>query len=102
MAHAIALPEVSDVIRVLALDSTRMNSQLLAEALEREKRFEVLELILDSRSIVTSVLTEKPTVVLISAEIDGDPRKGFQIARELHNLASDSRVVMLLDAPSAA
>ena len=37
MAHAIALPEVSNVIRVLAADATRMNSQLLAAALERDK-----------------------------------------------------------------
>ena len=36
MAHSIALPEVSQSIRVLAADSTRMNSQLLANALVRD------------------------------------------------------------------
>ncbi len=97
MAHAIALPDVSEVIRVLAADSTRMNSQLLVSALERDKRFEVLESAMDSRSLAALVLKEKPAVLLISAEMDGDPRKGFQLARELNGMRTESRIVMLLD-----
>jgi len=97
MAHAIALPEASEVIRVLAADSTRMNSQLLASALERDKRFQVLEPVSDSRGIVGAVLKDKPGVVVISAELDDDPRKGFEIARELYTMRVETRVVMLLD-----
>lgn len=97
MAHAIALPDVSEVIRVLAADSTRMNSQLLAAALEREKRFQVLEPVSDARGIIPAVVSEKPAVVVVSAELDGDPRKGFEVARELHARRAECRVVMLLD-----
>ncbi len=97
MAYAVALPEVSEVIRVLAADSTRMNSQLLAAVLERDKRFQVLEPVTDSRAIAAAVMKEKPTVVLISAELDKDPRKGFQITRELSATLPQARVVMLLD-----
>lgn len=97
MAHAIALPEVSEVIRVLAADSTRMNSQLLASALERDKRFQVLEPAIDSRTIVSVVLQDRPAVVLISAMLDDDPRKGFQVARELSVAHTESRIVMLVD-----
>jgi DNA-binding NarL/FixJ family response regulator len=97
MAHAIALPEVSEVIRVLAADSTRMNSQLLAAALERDKRFQVMEPAVDSRTILALVLQEKPAVVLISAMLDDDPRKGFQVARELSAARTESRIVMLVD-----
>jgi two-component system nitrate/nitrite response regulator NarL len=97
MAHAIALPEVSAVIRVLAADATRMNSQLLAAALERDKRFEVLDPVSDARGIVAAVAKEKPAVVVISAELDEDKRKGFEVARELHSLHVETRVVMLLD-----
>jgi len=97
VAHAIALPEVSEVIRVLAADSTRMNSQLLTTALERDKRFQVLESAPDARGIVASVAKEKPSVVIISCEIDGNPRKGFEVAREVHALRSETRIVMLLD-----
>jgi DNA-binding NarL/FixJ family response regulator len=97
VAHAIALPEVSEMIRVLAADSTRMNSQLLSTALERDKRFQVLEAVPDARSIVAAVLKEKPAVVVISAELDGNPRRGFEVAREVRAAQNEIRIVMLLD-----
>jgi DNA-binding NarL/FixJ family response regulator len=97
MAHAIALPEASNVIRVLAADATRMNSQLLAAALERDKRFQVLDPVSDARGIIAAVAKEKPAVVVISAELDDEKGKGFEIARELRALHAEARVVMLLD-----
>ncbi len=97
MAHAIALPEVSEMIRVLAADATRMNSQLLAAALERDKGFEVLDPVPDARGIIAAVAKQKPAVVVISAELDDDKRKGFEVARELRSLHAETRVVMLLD-----
>ena len=99
MAQAISLPEGSDVIRVLAADSNRMNSQLLASALERDRRFEVLDVAPDARGIVAAVAKERPAVVVISAELDGSPRKGFEVAREVQALRGGTRVVMLLDLP---
>lgn len=98
MAHAISLPESSELIHVMAADSTRMNSQLLAAALERDKRFRVLEPVSDTKGIVAAVLKEKPAVIVISADLDDDPQKGFQVAREIHNLRCETRVVMLIDA----
>jgi DNA-binding NarL/FixJ family response regulator len=97
VAHAVSLPEVPEVIRVLAADSTRMNSQLLASALERDKRFQVLDSVSDVRGFVATIAKERPTVAVISAEIDGDPRKGFEISREVHALNPATRIVMLLD-----
>lgn len=98
MAHAITLPETSEVIRVLAADSNRMNSQLLASALERDKRFHVLDPVSDGRAIIAAVGKEQPAVVVISGELDDDPRKGFEVARELYTMRLETRVVMLLDA----
>jgi DNA-binding NarL/FixJ family response regulator len=97
MALATTLPEISQVIRVLAADSTPMASQLLASALERDERFQVLEPISGTASIVTTVLEEKPEVILVSAERDGDPRRGFQLVREIIASRPETRVVMLLD-----
>jgi DNA-binding NarL/FixJ family response regulator len=74
-----------------------MNSQLLASALERDKRFQVMEPVLNGQALIAAVLRDRPQVVVISAEMDGDPRKGFEIARELHNTCPDARVVLLLD-----
>jgi two-component system, NarL family, nitrate/nitrite response regulator NarL len=97
VAHAITLPEVAEVIRVLAVDSTRMNSQLLASALDRDKRFEVLDSAPDPRAILLVVNKEKPRVVVISAEMDGNARKGFEVAREIHALRPETGIVLLLD-----
>lgn len=97
MAHALSLPEVSEVIRVLAVDSNMMNSQLLATALERDNRFAMLEAPADTSGIVATIVKEKPSVVVIGAEIDGNPRKGFELVRELRGACPESRVVMLLD-----
>jgi DNA-binding NarL/FixJ family response regulator len=97
VAHAIALPEVSQMIRVLAVDSNRMNSQLLSTALERDKRFQVIDPVSDARSVLAAVVKEKPAVVILSAEIDGNARRGFEVAREINGLRSNTRVVMLLD-----
>lgn len=97
MAQAMSVPDLSQVIRVLAADRTRMNSQLLASALERDKRFHVMEPVTNGQAIISAVMRERPSVVVISAEMDGDPRRGFEIARELHNTCPDVRVVLLLD-----
>ena len=83
MALASTIPQVVESIRVLAADNTRMASQLLASALERDGRFQVLEPASDGEAIVASVQREKPTVTLVSAEIGGDARRGFQIVREI-------------------
>jgi DNA-binding NarL/FixJ family response regulator len=97
VAYAITLPEVSEVIRVLAADSNRMNSQLLATALERDKRFQMLETAPDVGGIMATITREKPSVVVIGAEIDGNSRKGFEVVRELRGICPETRVVMLLD-----
>jgi DNA-binding NarL/FixJ family response regulator len=97
VASAISLSEVSDVIRVLAADSTRMNSQLLATALERDKRFQVLDCPADGQEIISAAMSKRPAVVVLSTEIDGNPRKGFDLAREIHRVRPEIQVVMLLD-----
>ncbi len=102
MAQASTVPDLSEVVRVLAADRTKMNSQLLASALERDKGFEVMEPVLNARALVTAVGRDRPDVVGISAEMDGDARKGFEIARELHNTCPDVRVVLLLDTADRA
>ena len=101
------MPEVSDnstepskdkpLIRVLAADSTRMNSQMLADVLARDKRFQVLAAQLSASAILAVAQSEKLDVVLLSPVLEDDPVKGFQLARELRAAHPSTRVVMLLD-----
>jgi len=85
------------LIRVLAADSTRMNSQLLADVLARDKRFDVLETQISAAQILAATENEKPDVVLLSHILEDDPTKGFEVARELRAAYPATRIVMLLD-----
>jgi DNA-binding NarL/FixJ family response regulator len=96
MALASSIPQVES-IKVLAADNTRMASQLLASALERDGRFAVLEPASDGETIVANVIKEKPAVTLVSAEINGDSRRGFQVVREIVAALPEARIVVLLD-----
>jgi DNA-binding NarL/FixJ family response regulator len=97
VAHAFALPDVPHVIRVLTVNRDRVNSQLLATALQEEERFQMLDAAPDVREIGAVIARERPAVVLVSAEIDGNTRKGFEVTRELNRRRSSVHVVMLLD-----
>jgi two-component system nitrate/nitrite response regulator NarL len=97
MAHGITLPETTEVIRVLAADSTRMNSQMLASALERDPRFQVLAPVSDPAEIMSAVTVARPAVVVLSSHLAEDSRKGFEVARELLVLNPTMPIVMLLD-----
>jgi|SRR5271170_68999 len=84
-------------IRVLAADSTRMNSQLLADVLARDKRFQVLEAQPSGAAILAVTENKKPDVALLSPFLEEDPAKGFQVARQLRAAHPAMRIVMLLD-----
>ncbi len=97
MAQPVLLPDPAETIRVLAADSTRMNSQLLTEALGREKRFIVSEANVNARELAHLTRTERPQVALISSELEDNPRLGLEVVREIRSASPDTRIVVLLD-----
>lgn len=84
-------------IRVMTADSTRMNSQMLADVLARDKRFLVLETQISVDAIVAAVERDRPDVILLSPVIENDTARGYSLARELRSVHSGVRIVMLLD-----
>jgi DNA-binding NarL/FixJ family response regulator len=84
-------------IRVLVADSTRMNSQLMADVLARDKRFQVLEVQISAEAVMAAAENEKPDVILLSQLLENDADKGFHVARELRSAHPAVRIVMLLD-----
>jgi len=85
-------------IRVLVADSTKMGTQLLAETLRRRDRQLAVDVI-QSTANIPPRLSHRFDVALISANLDEQPRKGFELVRSLRAASSDLRVVMLLDSP---
>ena len=96
MAHSTTFSN-ADRLRVLAADSTAMHTQLLVEALGRDNPFHMLEAPSNVPAILTLAKREKPPLAVISAKIGDIPNSGFELVREIRNLSSSTRVVMLLD-----
>lgn len=97
MANATSLTENREPIRVLAADRSRMNSQLLADALGRDAQVTVIEAESTAEAILAATGAEKPDVVLLSPALEDNPTLGFQVARQLRAAHPKTQIVMLLD-----
>jgi two-component system nitrate/nitrite response regulator NarL len=96
MGQVTTVPQ-SERIRVIAADSTSMNSQLLVEALSRDKRFEMLECPTTPNEIVSFVRRSGAHVAVIGARVADRTASGFDLARELRASSPGIRIIMLLD-----
>jgi two-component system nitrate/nitrite response regulator NarL len=100
--HVIAAPEVAERIRVLAADSTRMSSQLLAESLAQDRQFEVTGIEPKGASILEAVAHKKPHVVLVSSALEESASLGFDLSRQIRASHPQTRVVLLMDTSNPA
>ena len=85
------------ITRVLIVEGTRMASRLLADALGQQPSLEVVAATCGANESLVAVAEKRPDVILLSDTLEDDPKRGFEMAREIHLAASDARVVMLLD-----
>jgi DNA-binding NarL/FixJ family response regulator len=92
--------ETSEKIRVLAADSTRMSSQLLAEALAQDRQFEVTGIDPKGLSILEAVAQKKPQVLLVSSALEESPTLGFDLTRQVCASYPETRVILLMDTSS--
>ena len=81
---------------IFIADRNLMSSQLLAESLERDPRFEVAAIAPASNLLAHSALS-RAVVAVISAELDSGPRKGMHLARSLRARAPELSIVILLE-----
>ena len=84
-------------IRVLVADNTRMHTQLLADALRRDRRLEVIGSASHSRDLLDAVTTHNIDVVVLACNLDEEPGRGLEVLRELRNAHPDTHAVVLLD-----
>jgi two-component system, NarL family, nitrate/nitrite response regulator NarL len=94
---AIPMPDKLEKVKVLAAESTRMNSQLLAEALAQDCRLEVTGIEPNPASILAAVAQERPQVVLISSTLDDSGTQGFELARQISATYPGIRLILLMD-----
>jgi two-component system nitrate/nitrite response regulator NarL len=84
-------------IRVLVADSSSIHTHLLAEALKRDVHFEVVPFDSESRRLVSAVTCLDTDVLVISANLDEQPSRGFELLRELRAVSPNVRAVVLMD-----
>lgn len=94
--HATPLSN-AERIRVIAADSTRMNSQLLAQALSQDGQFHVTGIDPKSASILAAVADERPHVVLMSSVLEDSASTGFDLIRQVCATHPNTRVVLMMD-----
>jgi DNA-binding NarL/FixJ family response regulator len=86
----------SEKLRVLAADSTSMNTQLLVEALAKNEQFVVLEAASNEDAVLELAQREKPDIVLLSSKL-GQNGQAFDLIRNLRSQAANLRVIVMLD-----
>jgi len=94
---AVPSPQKIDRIKVLAAESTRMNSQLLAEALTQDCRLEVMGIEPKPASILAAVAQQKSNVVLISSTMEDSGTQGFELIRQISATYPATRIILLMD-----
>jgi DNA-binding NarL/FixJ family response regulator len=84
-------------IRVLVADNTRIHTQLLADALKRDHGLDVISADPDSHGLIAAAIANAADVLVVSSNLDEEPRRAFEILRELRVSHPQMRAVMLLD-----
>lgn len=87
----------NQALRVLAADSTAMSTQLLVDALGRSGKFEMIECPSDTRAILPLIKKEKPSVAVISAQLEDPKTPISEVIRNIRAETPDTRVILLLD-----
>jgi two-component system, NarL family, nitrate/nitrite response regulator NarL len=83
-------------IRVLVLDGSAIHTQLLADALRRDRTLDVVSL--DSAQAVIKTMIECAIdVLVIGANLEGQTHRGLEVLRELRGSRPNVRAVVLLD-----
>lgn len=99
--HVTPVAANGEKIRVLAADSTRMSSQLLAESLAQDRQFDVSWVEPKSSHILEAVAQKKPHVLLVSSTLEDSPALGFDVSRRVRAAHAETKVVLLMDTSNA-
>jgi two-component system nitrate/nitrite response regulator NarL len=89
-------PAPAKTVRVLVADSSRIHTQLLSEALQRDPDLDVVHWSAD-QGLPAAALAADVSVLAVSSALNGEPARGLAALRELRAARPSIRGVVLLD-----
>src|SRR5271169_579611 len=87
----------SDFVSVVVADSTRIHTQLLANALRNDRGLQVVAETSNSEELLAAITRVPIDVVVISHNLDDLPGHGAQVLRQMRALRPQIKGVILLD-----
>src|SRR5258708_22073258 len=87
----------SDFVSIVVADSTRIHTQLLADALRNDRGLQVVAAASNSEELLAAITRVPIDVVVISHNLDNRPRHDTQVLREMRALRPQIKGVILLD-----
>lgn len=87
----------SDFVSIVVADSTRIHTQLLADALRNDRGLQVVAETSNSEELLAAITRVPIDVVVISHNLDDQPGHGVHVLREMRALRPQIKGVILLD-----
>jgi DNA-binding NarL/FixJ family response regulator len=87
----------SDFISIVVADSTRIHTQLLADAMRNDHGLQVVASASSSEELLAAIVRVPVDVAIISYSLDDQPGRGTETLREIRALRPQIKGVMLLD-----
>src|SRR6202162_6193167 len=87
----------SDFVSIVVADSTRIHTQLLADALRHDRGLQVVAAASNSAELLAAITRVPIDVVVISHKLDDQPAHGTQVLREMRALRPQIKGIILLD-----
>lgn len=89
--------ERADVVTIAIANSTRIHTQLLAEALHKDDGLQVVASAPNSADLLAAVTRVPIDVAIVSNSLDDQPARGTEVLREMRTLRPHIKGVILLD-----
>ena len=84
-------------VRVLVADNNVIHTELLAQAIGKDRRIRVVDLGTSFSQVLKGVLHAQPDILLISENLDQRPGGGVEILGEVRRTRPEVRSIILLD-----
>jgi len=91
----------TDFISILVADSTRIHTQLLADAIGSDPGLQVVASTASSQELLAALARVPVDIAVISHGLDNRPGRGLEVLREMRALRPDIKAVILLESSRA-